>query len=146
MYNPYGNTGFGTNSPYPSSNQYNLSNNYGYGQLPKYEIMKINGKGGVDALQMAPNSELLALDKTSNLVWLIQTDAAGYKTSYPFTITPYEEEKPADVNELSSRITKLEQMLGSIVEGMEELKNDKSNFRNTKQNKQPNGGTNTAAK
>lgn len=55
-------------------------NTYGYGQMqqaPKYEIIEVNGENGVNALQMAPNSRVIAMDKTAPIIWVCQTDGAG---------------------------------------------------------------------
>ena len=67
------------NYPY-QSNQY-LQNL----MLPQQqqEVVKVNGKNGVNAFQLAPNSSALLLDTTASIVWLVQTEGAGYKTSTP---------------------------------------------------------------
>ena len=77
----------------------------------KQEVIQVDGKPGVDAFQMAPNSSVLLLDRTAPIVWLAQTDGAGYKTSTPFKIEPFEPEKPTDINALEERIAKLEAMI-----------------------------------
>mgnify|MGYP003311272107 CR=1 FL=1 len=41
---------------------------------------------------MAPNSEALLLDTTDAIVWLAQTDGAGYKTVTPYSVIPYRKE------------------------------------------------------
>lgn len=86
-------------------------NTYGYGQMqqaPKYEIIEVNGENGVNALQMAPNSRVIAMDKTAPIIWVCQTDGAGYKTSTPFDITPHKAAAPVDINNLEERIARLE--------------------------------------
>lgn len=88
-----------------------------YGYQPVFpqnyrrEIVRVNGRGGVDAYRMPPNSSELLLDETAPLVWLVQTDGAGYKTSTAFDITPHVEAAPVDINALVERIAKLEGML-----------------------------------
>lgn len=77
-------------------------------RLHNTEIIHVNGKGGVDAFQMMPNCQALLLDDTAPLVWFVQTDGAGYKTSTPFSITPYEEPAPVDMNDVLKRIEALE--------------------------------------
>lgn len=94
--NPYG----GYNNPY--SYPYNIN------RMPTYEVIKVNGKPGVDAFQMGPNSSILLLDETANIVWLAQTDGAGYKTATPFDIVPHQDVPPIDVNALDSRIQSIE--------------------------------------
>ena len=77
-------------------------------------VMEVTGKAGVDALQLAPNSSLLALDTTAPIVWLVKSDGAGYKTSMPYDIKPHEEEKPVDhYKDLEERITKLEETINA---------------------------------
>ena len=80
-------------------------------QLPHMEIIHVNGKNGAQAFQMAPNSNVLLLDDTSPIVWLAQTDGAGYKTVTPYSITPYQPKPEIDLNNLEERIAKLEGMI-----------------------------------
>lgn len=96
---------------YPYMQQQNVS------QLPHYEVIKVNGKNGVDAFQMGPNSSILLLDETTNVVWLAQTDGAGYKTATPFTITPYEEKPPVDIQALYDKVINLENIVIGIQNG-----------------------------
>lgn len=77
----------------------------------RYEIIHVTGRGGVDALQMAPDSQVLLLDDTAPLVWLCKTDGAGYKTATPFVIAAYEESKPVNLSEINERLARLEEML-----------------------------------
>ena len=58
---------------------------------PRYEIIHVTGRRGAEALQMAPNSSVLALDDTAPLVWLCRTDGAGYLTVTPFDIAQHAE-------------------------------------------------------
>ena len=81
-------------------------------QAPKkMEIIHVNGENGAMALQMMPNSQALLLDDTAPIVWLAQTDGAGYKTVTPYTIAPYEKPEPVDINALNERLKKVEEML-----------------------------------
>lgn len=80
-------------------------------QMPRYEIIHVNGENGARALQMAPNSNALLLDDTADLVWLAQTDGAGYKTVTPFSITPYQPAPPVNYSALEERIARLECIL-----------------------------------
>lgn len=94
-------------------NNYPYMNNY----YQKTEIIHVNGENGARALQLAPNSNTLLLDDTAPIVWLVQTDGAGYKTVTPYTITPYQPEEPINTKDLLERIERLEKKI-----------NDKSNF------------------
>ena len=68
-----------------------------WGQSPqRQEIIRVNGENGARAYQMAPNSSALLLDESAPLVWLVQTDGAGYKTEAPYTITPYQAQPAPD--------------------------------------------------
>ena len=79
--------------------------------LQRQEIVRINGENGARAYQMAPNSNALLMDESAPLVWLVQTDGAGYKTVTPYTITPYQAQSEPDYNSLDARIKRLEEML-----------------------------------
>lgn len=84
----------------------------GWGQnLPKQEIVRVNGENGAKTYQLAPNSSALLLDESAPLVWLVQTDGAGYKTAVPYTIAPYQAEPAPDLSSLEERIKRLEDML-----------------------------------
>ncbi len=78
---------------------------------PRYEIIHVTGRHGAEALQMAPNSSALALDDTAPLVWLCRTDGAGYLTATPFDIAQHAETPAVSVDDLSARLTRLEEML-----------------------------------
>ena len=77
----------------------------------KCEIIRVNGRNGGEMYSMAPNSEALLLDTSAPIVWLAQTDGAGYKTLTPYTITPYKPEPEIDVKSLNDRLTRLEGLI-----------------------------------
>lgn len=108
------------NTPYPNAypNPYNS----------KQEIVKVNGEPGARAYQMPPNSSALLLDESNPLVWLVQSDGAGYKTVSAYTIAPVATEKPQNSLELEARITKLEEQINDL----------KSNYTGNKQSKKTN--------
>jgi len=130
---------------YNNSFPQNMYNNYPYAvqqnfqqqQLPHYEVIKVNGKPGVDAFQMGPNSSVLLLDETQNIVWFVQTDGAGYKTPTPFTISPYVEKPQIDVNALNDEVNSLKAMvieLQNVIANTGD-NNGKSNFTNDAKSK-----------
>lgn len=80
---------------------------------PRYEIIHVNGRNGAEALQMAPDSNVLLLDDTAPLVWLCQTDGAGYKTATPYLISPYQEPTPVSMDDINKRLERLEEMLSA---------------------------------
>jgi hypothetical protein len=79
--------------------------------LPRQEIIRVNGENGARAYQMASNSSALLLDESAPLVWLVQTDGAGYKTATPYTIAPYQAQAEPDYASLEERIKRLEDMI-----------------------------------
>lgn len=102
-------------------------------RLPQYDIIRVNGENGANAFQMGPNSKILLLDENAPIVWLVQTDGAGYKTVEPYDVTPHKAAPLVNLNSLEARITALEEKL-----------NDKSDTRSNRQkSKRP--ATNTGA-
>ena len=108
---------YGYNNPY-IPNMANLQNAYqsrlnglqgDFAQ--RQEIIRVNGENGARAYNLPPNSSILLLDETAPIVWLAQTDGAGYKSLTPYTITPYQAENKPDYNSLEARIKRLEEML-----------------------------------
>lgn len=126
--NPMGNMP----NPNYTGNPYS-ANPYSY-RLPTYEIVKVNGRGGANAFQMGANSSILLLDETDNVVWLAQTDGAGYKTVTPFKITPYTEQNVLDVSAITAKIEELEKE----VKELKEAQVDKPNYRGNPKPKQSN--------
>lgn len=87
---------------YPYPYQYNA---------PAQQVVKVNGRNGAEMYQIPANSSVLLLDESAPIVWLKMTDGAGYPTLTPYTITPYEPEKPVDVHSLEERVAKIEEAL-----------------------------------
>lgn len=81
-------------------------------QSPKYEVIHVNGENGANALQMAPNSSVIVMDDTAPIVWLCQTDGAGYKTTQPFDIAPHKAALQTDIADIDARLKRLEEMYG----------------------------------
>ncbi|MCQ2053389.1 MAG: hypothetical protein MJZ03_05600 [archaeon] len=96
LYNPYSNSSI----PAPAVNPYMPAS--------KQDIIKVNGENGAKAYQMAPNSSALLLDETQPVIWLKQTDGAGYPSLNAYSITPYAPEVPVNTSELERRISRLE--------------------------------------
>ncbi len=106
MYNQFGQQPGGFGFPTPAFSP--------WGQMQaqqRMEIIRVNGEGGARAYQMPPNSNALLLDEANPLVWLVQTDGAGYKTVTPYTITPYQTAPAPDLGSLEQRIARLEGMI-----------------------------------
>lgn len=80
--------------------------------LPRLEVIRVNGKHGAEAFRMAPNSSALLLDETAPIVWLVQSDGAGYHTAQPYTISPVEQRQPEDIlKNLEIRLSRLEEKI-----------------------------------
>ena len=98
----------------PNVNQY--PGYMGYQNMPvpnspsrQTDIIKVNGRNGAEAFQMAPNSRVLLLDETEPVIWFCQTDGAGFKTILGYDITPKEEiPKKDELKLLEERIEALE--------------------------------------
>lgn len=80
-------------------------------QRPAQQVMHVSGKEGLNALRLPPDSSALVLDDTAPLVWLCQTDSAGYMTQAAYSIAPYVEPEPVDLNALCARLERLEVLL-----------------------------------
>ena len=77
------------------------------------QVTRVNGRNGAEAFRMAPNSSILLMDEHDPIVWLKQTDGAGYATVTPYTVTPYQAAPPVDVNGLEARVKRLEEVLSN---------------------------------
>lgn len=123
MYNPDGYNGNQQNPVISSPLRplYSMNN-----VPPRYEVIKVNGEAGAKNFRMGPNSSALLLDNTAAIVWYAQTDGTGYLTVTPFDITPHQIPKPIDMNDLSARVTKLEEIIANV---------QQSNIGTTKQSK-----------
>lgn len=84
---------------------------YGGFNNSRPEIIRVNGENGARAFRMPPNSSILLLDETAPIVWLAQTDGAGYMSVNPYSITPYQPEAPVDTRSLEQRIARLEELI-----------------------------------
>ena len=96
----------------PYSGGYAYANPYNPVQQ-KQTIAKVNGKNGADMYQLPPNSEALLLDETAPIVWLIQTDSAGYKTATAFDLVAHKEAPQATIQDLMERVEALEREVKS---------------------------------
>lgn len=91
-----------------------MYNPYQMPQSYSAQIIRVNGENGARAYQMAPNSSALLLDETAPLVWLKQTDGAGYPSLTPYKIEPYQPEPQPDYQGLADRIQRLEEMIQHV--------------------------------
>lgn len=121
-YNPYQPSPYG--SPYGGYPSVGPQSPVGGPQPFGGQITRVNGENGVDALRMAPRSELIAMDisRSDALIgWYVKTDDAGYKSKTPYLLTPYEPQPAQSAASLSSieeRLTRLEDIVnGQSVNG-----------------------------
>ena len=92
--------------------------NYNMYTAPHYEVIKVNGEAGANNFQMAPNSSQLLVDNTNpNLIWLVQTDGAGYLTALPYDVTPHQVQPQINLNDLAERVKNLEDMYANFNSG-----------------------------
>ena len=129
MYNAFSNY----NSPYISP----VTTGLQYGQSPKQEVTKVNGKEGANAFPLPPNSSVLMLDINRPIVYLKQSDGAGYCSITPYKIEPYTEEE-TERNDLEKRIKRLEDIINESyscsIEQARQQKFAVSDKRNNKNN------------
>lgn len=105
---------------YNSNGWNNASTNIGwnpqpfgtYGrQLPHYELIRVNGEQGARTIQMAPNSTTIMADNTNpNLLWMAQTDGAGYLTVTPLDAFIHQDKSQPSVTDLEARVKHLEEL------------------------------------
>lgn len=95
-YNPYAAQAQQVNNPYMTQTQ---------------QIVKVNGEGGARAYNMPANSSALLLDEVEPIIWLKQTDGAGYPTITPYKIEPYTKPEEPDYDSILRRIERLEDMI-----------------------------------
>lgn len=98
---------------------------------PRYQVIRVNGEAGANAFRMAPNSSTFLLDNTAPIVWLAQTDGAGYLTVTPYDVTPHQASQPVDINNLAQRLTNLEEIVNA------NIKSYSGSTRQSKKRQQP---------
>ena len=85
---------------------------YNFGFPQPTRIVRVSGKPGAEAYQMAPNSEALLLDETQPVVWLKTTDGAGYPKLTAYDIIVHEEEV-IDYKSINERLKRLEDYINA---------------------------------
>lgn len=87
-----------------------------YSTYPQFgqrqEIIHVNGEMGAKSFRMlGANSSALLLDDTAPIVWLAQTDGAGYMTVTPYKIEEIKPEPPKELKDFDDRLKRIEEML-----------------------------------
>lgn len=109
--------------PYSTPQQNQLMQqmlNNTYSQMPnanlqqECHVVRVNGEPGARSYNIPPNSDAVLIDTTASMIWLVQTDGAGYKTLSSYDITPHVDPKPDDsIRRLEDRIARLEEKISS---------------------------------
>lgn len=84
--NPYS---MGMQYPYnmQSYNNQNLNNMITQNNLVPQELIRVNGLQGAQTYQMAPNSTVALFDGNSDIMYIKQTDGAGFGNIRKFSFT-----------------------------------------------------------
>ena len=107
-----------------------------YQQQPKQDVIKVNGENGARAFPIGANSSALLLDSSGELVWLVTTDGAGYKTVMPYDITPHQATPTPDFTTLEQRIERLEGIINGNTSDTSTARREQSEYcRNTEPRK-----------
>ena len=77
------------------------------------QVVRVSGEPGARAYQIGANSSALLLDESGQIVWLVTSDGAGYKTVSPYDISPHQEAPAPDYGTLESRIKRLEEIVNA---------------------------------
>lgn len=112
QFNPYMQN-YNQNLYNPYMNQMNVNN------LPHYELLRVNGESGVDALQMNPKSSILVMDSSvpdKLVAWYVETDDAGAKSKCRYELIPYQPEPVPDMKAIDERLKNLEMVLSGLIE------------------------------
>lgn len=112
QYNPYMQN-YNQNLYSPYMNQMNVNS------FPHYELLRVNGESGVDALQMNPKSSILVMDSSVSdklVAWYVETDDAGAKSKCRYELVPYQPEPVPDMKAIDERLQRLEVVLSGLIE------------------------------
>ena len=82
--------------------------------LPQQQVLQVDGKASIDTIQLAPNSSLLAMDRTAPIVWLCVSDGIGKVTSTPYDITLHQDKPPIDAESIEQRLAMLEKTMAEM--------------------------------
>lgn len=73
------------------------------------QVIRVHGEEGAKAYSLPPNSSILLLDETQNVVWLKTTDGAGYPTVAGYEIQPIQNKIQREYGSLEERIKRIEE-------------------------------------
>ena len=104
-------------------------------QGPKMEIQRVNGKESAMSFPIGPNSSVILADATKPKIWVVTTDASGFRAVNGFKITPDDEEEPVVVT-ADDQMKAMEERLSKLEERMNAY--GKPNYRADDQNESGN--------
>ena len=109
------------NNPYLNNNYsgYNYPNN---AFLPQTKVPVVNGREGANAYRMAADSQIILMDVSGQLIWIVGTDSAGYKTIEGYDIKRHIEPTPPDYNIMMTKINQLEETLNGFITAINNTK------------------------
>lgn len=85
---------------------YPYMNNYSF--VPTQSLVKVTGIEGAKAYQMSPNSTAALFDDKENIMYIKQTDGAGFPTIKTFSFTELEvNDKPVEISEIRTELDAL---------------------------------------
>lgn len=114
--------------PQISTNQYNQ------------QIVRVNGENGARAFQMMANASAILLDENEPIVWLVQSDGAGYKTVTPYKIEPYTKPEPQNMDTILRRIERLEDIINGESNSTD-VRTENAGTKHSKPDKSGKGGS-----
>ena len=93
------------------------SSNWGYnGSLgPRQRTPVISSRMAAEMYRLGPDSNVILMDQSGKMIWIVATDAAGCRTVEPYDISPHSEPEPPDYNAILLRMNKMEEMLSGLV-------------------------------
>lgn len=92
--------------------------NWGYPNnafAPKMRTPVVNGREAAEIFRLGPDSNVILMDQSGKMIWIVATDSAGYRTVQPYDISLHTEPEPPDYNLLLSRMNKMEEMLSGFI-------------------------------
>lgn len=121
------------------NNAFGTNNNFGYARnlLQHYEIIRVHGEEGAKSFRMAPNSSTILADDSGALIWVVQTDGAGYLTATPYDVIPHQVKDPIRIEDLAERLAQLEDKINA------RQSNSQSNRQQPKKQQQQQQNTDT---
>lgn len=94
------------------------SSNWGYPNSsigPQQRTPVITGREAAEMYRLGPDSNVILMDHSGKMVWIVATDSAGYRSIEPYDLIPHKEPEPPDYNSILTRMNKMEELLSGLV-------------------------------